>query len=106
MRTGREAFKSIIGAVGLASALVFLPVGGAVNSAMAGSTTAAINAGGFVRHGGGALVRIAKGSGSASKTNQSNNWSGYNQGLLEKGHAFNAITGDWVVPKATPHKSG
>ncbi len=106
MRTGCGAFKSMIGAASLALALVMLPVGGVANSAMAGSRTQA-GGGMHARHGEGAVLRVAKGSGgSTSKTNQSNNWSGYNQGLLEKGHAFNAITGDWVVPKASPHKSG
>src|SRR5207302_235668 len=38
--------------------------------------------------------------------NQSNNWSGYNQGMLEKGIQFHQISGSWVVPTATPHKSG
>jgi hypothetical protein len=40
--------------------------------------------------------------------NQSNNWSGYNQGTLEQGGAkqFNAIAGDWTVPTASAHKSG
>ena len=37
---------------------------------------------------------------------QSNNWSGYNQGFLEKGTQFHAISGEWVVPTATAHKSG
>jgi hypothetical protein len=38
--------------------------------------------------------------------NKSNNWSGYNQGALEKGTTFNSITGDWVVPTATQRVSG
>ena len=42
----------------------------------------------------------------AFKTNQSNNWSGYNQGALTKGGLFSAITGTWTVPTATQHKSG
>jgi hypothetical protein len=41
------------------------------------------------------------------KTNQSNNWSGYNQGTLEKGDKlFSSITGYWTVPKATQHTKG
>ena len=33
---------------------------------------------------------------------QSNNWSGYNQGTLEKnGTLFHQVSGDWVVPTAT-----
>ena len=38
---------------------------------------------------------------------QSNNWSGYNQGTLEKsGTMFHQVSGDWTVPTATAHKSG
>ncbi len=40
-------------------------------------------------------------------TNQSNNWSGYNQGTLEQGSKlFTAISGDWTVPTATQHTNG
>lgn len=40
-------------------------------------------------------------------TNQSNNWSGYNQGTLEQGSKlFNSISGQWTVPTATQHTSG
>jgi hypothetical protein len=39
--------------------------------------------------------------------NQSNNWSGYNQGTLEKGGVqFHQISGTWVVPTATQHRAG
>jgi hypothetical protein len=38
-------------------------------------------------------------------TNQSQNWSGYNQGAVEQGgKLFDSITGYWTVPKATQHK--
>jgi peptidase A4-like protein len=40
-------------------------------------------------------------------TNQSTNWSGYNQGTLEQGgKLFYSITGFWTVPKATQHVKG
>jgi hypothetical protein len=40
-------------------------------------------------------------------TNQSNNWSGYNQGTLEQGSKlFSSIGGDWTVPTATQHTAG
>jgi hypothetical protein len=40
-------------------------------------------------------------------TNTSNNWSGYQQGLLEQGtKVFNSINGDWTVPTATQHTLG
>src|SRR5439155_23721914 len=39
--------------------------------------------------------------------NQSSNWSGYNQGTIEKGNTlFHQVSGDWTVPTATAHKSG
>ena len=42
-----------------------------------------------------------------ANTNQSTNWSGYNQGTLEQGSKlFNSITGNWTVPAATQHTSG
>jgi len=43
----------------------------------------------------------------ALNANQSNNWSGYNQGTIERGSTlFNSVGGTWVVPTATQHKSG
>jgi hypothetical protein len=40
-------------------------------------------------------------------TNQSSNWSGYNQGTLEQnGKLFYSISGNWRVPKATQHTKG
>lgn len=39
--------------------------------------------------------------------NSSNNWFGYQQGVLEKNDTlFHSITGSWKVPKATQHKKG
>jgi hypothetical protein len=39
--------------------------------------------------------------------NQSQNWSGYNQGALEQGgKLFSHVTGDWNVPTATAHTKG
>jgi hypothetical protein len=39
--------------------------------------------------------------------NQSNNWSGYNQGTIEQGgKMFSHVTGDWIVPTATAHTKG
>ncbi|MBV8714800.1 MAG: hypothetical protein JOZ65_07000 [Chloroflexi bacterium] len=39
--------------------------------------------------------------------NQSNNWSGYNQGTLEKGgKQFHQVSATWTVPSATQHKAG
>src|SRR5205085_1490560 len=42
-----------------------------------------------------------------ANTNQSTNWFGYNQGMLEQGSkSFHSITGDWTVPTATQHTAG
>jgi len=39
--------------------------------------------------------------------NKSNNWSGYNQGTLEKGGTqFSSVDGTWTVPTARQHKAG
>jgi hypothetical protein len=39
--------------------------------------------------------------------NQSNNWSGYNQGALEQGgKTFHSIAGTWTVPTATARNAG
>ncbi len=40
------------------------------------------------------------------KMTQSNNWSGYNQGALEKGALFTSVSGTWTVPTATQAKAG
>jgi hypothetical protein len=41
-----------------------------------------------------------------NQPNQSNNWSGYNQGTLERGGTtFHDIVGTWTVPTATQHKA-
>ena len=42
----------------------------------------------------------------AVNANQSNNWSGYNQGYLEKGVQFHQASGTWTVPTASAHKRG
>ena len=43
----------------------------------------------------------------AVDANQSNNWSGYNQGSLEDGNeTYTSISGTWVVPRASQHKAG
>jgi hypothetical protein len=53
-------------------------------------------------------VSPAPSSGSATTAaNQSNNWSGYNQGTLEQGGTlFHAIGAQWTVPTARQHTSG
>jgi Peptidase A4 family len=37
---------------------------------------------------------------------QSTNWSGYNEGALDKSTLFTSITGTWTVPTATQAKAG
>ena len=38
--------------------------------------------------------------------NESFNWSGYMQGVLEKGTTFHAVTAQWIVPKAKQRNRG
>ena len=53
------------------------------------------------------LISVAGGHSALNATNTSNNWSGYNQGTLEKGNTrFNSISARWVVPTATQHTKG
>jgi hypothetical protein len=42
----------------------------------------------------------------AVAANQSFNWSGYMQGLLEKGTTFHSIGAEWIVPKAKQRNPG
>ena len=52
-----------------------------------------------------AAVRFHSHPIAALNANQSNNWSGYNQGQIERGNAgFHSVTGDWTVPKASAHR--
>lgn len=37
---------------------------------------------------------------------QSNNWSGYNQGVVEKGTVIQSVSGEWVVPTASYRAGG
>src|SRR5436190_11350587 len=54
----------------------------------------------------GHVIHIVK-PGIGAKTNQSNNWFGYNQGTLEQGGTmFHSISGDWTVPTASSHTPG
>jgi hypothetical protein len=57
----------------------------------------------------GQLVHVASNP-LAVNANQSNNWSGYDQGSLEQGGTppklFTSIGGDWTVPTATQHSAG
>jgi hypothetical protein len=42
------------------------------------------------------------------QANESSNWSGYNQGILETGKSggFHQVSAQWVVPTATQHQNG
>lgn len=56
----------------------------------------------------GQLLRLITGRAASLRpsvnADQSSNWFGYNQGMLEPGEsAFHSITGDWVVPRASQH---
>ncbi len=37
---------------------------------------------------------------------QSNNWSGYNQGVLDTETPFSSISAEWVIPTASQHTAG
>jgi len=57
--------------------------------------------------GSGATMPRTHGRIAAVNANQSNNWSGYNQGTLEQGTTlFNQVSADWAVPTATQHTAG
>ncbi|HEX3262395.1 MAG TPA: G1 family glutamic endopeptidase [Solirubrobacterales bacterium] len=54
----------------------------------------------------GNVIKLVKPSLRAN-ANESSNWFGYNQGMLERGgKRFHSIAGDWNVPRATQHKRG
>src|SRR4051794_9516757 len=80
---------------------------GAAALAAAGLTAACSPAGASSRPAAhtGSLLKLAAPH-TSFKMTQSNNWSGYNQGALEKGHLFTSVTGTWTVPTATQAKAG
>lgn len=53
----------------------------------------------------GHVVHVLK-PGARANANESSNWFGYNQGMLERGKQFHAVAGDWRVPRATQHVRG
>jgi hypothetical protein len=60
-----------------------------------------------VTSGAGAAAARSHGRVAVVNANQSNNWSGYNQGTLEQGTTlFSQVSGDWTVPTATQHTAG
>jgi hypothetical protein len=62
------------------------------------AVTAFTNAPRPAMHHGSPIVRVG--------ANQSNNWSGYNQGALEKGvKMFTSVSGTWTVPTASARKA-
>ena len=88
-------------AAGCARVFKRLPAAAAITGATLALTAASASA--LSAHG--QLLHLAPGL--RANTNQSSNWSGYNQGTLEQGSKlFNSITGDWTVPTATQHTSG
>ena len=80
-----------------AAALAAVGLGAAASPAGASSARA-------TQHRVGPLQLVAPRT--AFNMTQSNNWSGYNQGALEKGTPFTSITGTWTVPTATANKAG
>src|SRR5205823_6766147 len=51
-------------------------------------------------------IGVVRGAHAGFAMSQSNNWSGYNKGVLETGTPFSSVSGSWVVPTAKPHKQG
>lgn len=80
-----------------AAALAVVGFGAAASPAGAASTQSA-------RHSGSLLHLVAPHT--SFKMTQSNNWSGYNQGALEKSKLFTSVSGTWTVPTATQAKAG
>jgi hypothetical protein len=62
-------------------------------AALTGIST--VTSAGGVAHGNEIVVPVA--------ATKSSNWSGYNQGAVDKGAVFNSITGTWTVPTARQH---
>src|SRR5438477_1826436 len=96
--SGRTRTGMAVALAGLL-ALVFAPFAlaadGGVGSSRAGAAAA------------GATVRSHTGPIAALNASQSNNWSGYNQGTIEKGGTtFHSVAGDWIVPAASQHSKG
>jgi hypothetical protein len=90
---------SVLRRIPVVLAIVLLASAIAATAASANSQGGAIVQHGMTAHG--QLLHVT------ANTNQSNNWSGYNQGTLEQnGKLFNSITGNWTVPTASQHTSG
>lgn len=70
------------------------------------TSAAASSPGGGSAHQTDRVVGLLRGAHAGLNMSQSNNWSGYNQGLLETSTPFQSISGTWVVPTATAHKKG
>ena len=79
--------------------LTALPALALVAASFAQPASARSRGASVARPGGRTVIRVA--------TNQSGNWSGYNQGTLEQADhkQFKAVAGDWTVPKASQHKA-
>lgn len=54
----------------------------------------------------GGVIKLPRTPHLRGATTESNNWFGYDQGALEEGKLFNAISGEWTVPVATQHSAG
>jgi hypothetical protein len=92
----------IIAAAGFLAVAVPLASSGAVQSASAAGTHRAAFVTTDKYH---ATVAITK-DGTKLADSQSDNWSGYNQGVLDTEKPFTSISGQWVVPTATQHTAG
>jgi Peptidase A4 family len=98
----RRMALPIIAAAGFLAVAVPLASSGAVQSASAAGTHRASFVTTDKYH---ATVAITQ-DGTKLADSQSDNWSGYNQGVLDSGKPFTSISGQWVVPTATQHTAG
>jgi hypothetical protein len=92
----RRAALRFLGPVG-----AFL-VGGAVAALGAGTAVAGVPAGAA----GGHPTISLHAARTSIHMSQSNNWSGYDEGVLTTDKTYSSISGDWVVPTATQHTAG
>ena len=85
--------------VSLLAAAVVATLGAGAAAATAPSSDPALSLSGRA-------IGVVRGAHAGFAMTQSNNWSGYNKGVLETGTPFTSVTGTWVVPAAKAHKQG
>jgi Peptidase A4 family len=98
--TPKHRLLRVSGALALATLVAGLAASGSIASTYHHSRVHATRTRGITSHG--QIIRPL-----GINTNQSENWSGYNQGSLEQGgKLFHSVTGRWTVPTASAHVKG